>query len=325
MKKNVLFLLIIAIISVKSSCSKNDFLSEDNTPGTPNKLVATAISATAVQITWDQYYINGGPPTSRILYRKGPNDANFKNISDNLEPKVYQFKDSIGLVGGTEYTYRLIAFFNAVQSKPKDATVTTLSAAASLPNVTIGTQVWALQNLDIATYRNGDPIPQVTTKAQWIATRTGAWCYFNFDPTYGPIYGKIYNRFAVDDTRGLAPLGWRIPTSTDWYTLRDSQGGKAVAGDKLKSTTSRWTSSSYSTPSNTSGFTGVPGGYVTPESFNPADGGEGVFWTSTDSTYSSGSSTIQGRIHFFLYNGTSELYNSVDSANTGYSVRVIKN
>jgi uncharacterized protein (TIGR02145 family) len=323
MKKNVLILLIIGIISVKSTCSKeDDILAMDHTPGTPNKLVATAISATAVQITWDQYYINGGPSTSRILARKGPNDVNFKNISDNLDPSVTQFKDSIGLVGGTEYTYRLIAFYNAVQSKPKDATVTTLSAAASLPNVTIGSQIWALQNLDVATYRNGEPIPQVTTKARWIATRTGAWCYFNFDSTYGPIYGKIYNRFAVDDARGLAPLGWRIPTSTDWYTLRASQGGKAVAGDKLKSTTSRWTASSYSTPSNTSGFTGLPSGYVTPESLNPLDGSQGSFWTSTDSTYNT---NIQGRIFFFLYNGTSELYNSVDSANMGYSVRVIKN
>ena len=319
MKKTKLFLLFIVVISILSSCEKTPVY----TPPTSSVLIAKALSATAVQITWEGSSTGVNiEQKSRVLTRKGPNDINFIWVSDHLKESVKEFKDTIGLVAGTTYTYRLIGFFNAIQSEPNDVIVTTLPAAAALPNVTIGTQVWALKNLEIATYRNGDPIPQVTSKAQWIATRTGAWCYFNFDSTYGTIYGKIYNRYAVDDSRGLAPLGWRIPSSTDWYTLRASQGGKSVAGDKLKSTTSRWTASSNSTPSNTSGFTGVPGGYVNTQAFNAEDGNQGTFWTSTDSTYSS---NIQGRIFFFLFNGTQELYNNIDTANNGYSVRVIKN
>jgi uncharacterized protein (TIGR02145 family) len=74
-------------------------------------------------------------------------------------------------------------------------------------SVTIGSQIWMKKNLDVDHYRNGDPIPQITDTIQWARLTTGAWCYNNNDPAIGTIYGKLYNWYAVNDPRGLAPEG----------------------------------------------------------------------------------------------------------------------
>ena len=76
--------------------------------------------------------------------------------------------------------------------------------------VTIGTQVWMTKNLDVATFRNGDPIPEATTEGDWKAyasAEEAAWCYYDNDPKNGKKYGKLYNWYAVNDPRGLAPNG----------------------------------------------------------------------------------------------------------------------
>src|ERR1035437_9378616 len=80
------------------------------------------------------------------------------------------------------------------------------------PPVSTCSQIWMLKNLEVTTYRNGDPIPQVTNRGAWDRLSTGAWCYYNNDPAMGAIYGKLYNWYAVNDPRGLAPAGWHIPS-----------------------------------------------------------------------------------------------------------------
>ncbi len=133
--------------------------------------------------------------------------------------------------------------------------------AVSPDEVVIGTQVWKTKNLDVATYRNGDPIPQVTDPAAWSALTTGAWCYYENNTADGPVYGKLYNWYAVNDSRGLAPLGYHIPTDTEWTTLTTFLGGVGVAGGKMKATgTSVWISPNTDA-TNSSGFTGLPAGY----------------------------------------------------------------
>jgi hypothetical protein len=88
-----------------------------------------------------------------------------------------------------------------------------------IATTTICDQTWMVKNLDVDHYRNGDPIPQVTDPAAWAALTTGAWCYYYNDPAIGAIYGKLYNWYAVNDPRGLAPVGWHIPTEPEWITL----------------------------------------------------------------------------------------------------------
>ena len=124
--------------------------------------------------------------------------------------------------------------------------------------ITIGSQVWTSKNLDVATYRNGDVIPQVQDKAAWKALTTGAWCYYDNDSTNGPKYGKLFNWYAVNVARGLAPTGFHIPTDAEWTVLLDSLGGIVEAGIKMKSSTD-WYQNGNGT--NSSGFSGLPGGW----------------------------------------------------------------
>jgi uncharacterized protein (TIGR02145 family) len=80
--------------------------------------------------------------------------------------------------------------------------------------------VWSSKNLDVARYRNGDIIPQVTNATQWAALTTGAWCWYNNDSaTYAATYGRLYNWYAVNDVRGLAPQGYHIPSDAEWNKL----------------------------------------------------------------------------------------------------------
>jgi uncharacterized protein (TIGR02145 family) len=101
--------------------------------------------------------------------------------------------------------------------------------------VTIGNQIWTSKNLDLATYRNGDLIPQVQDEEAWANLTTGAWCYYKNDTSNGIKYGKLYNWYAVHDSRGLAPKGFHIPTDAEWTTLINYLGGEIDAGTKLKS------------------------------------------------------------------------------------------
>ena len=98
--------------------------------------------------------------------------------------------------------------------------------------VTIGTQVWMTKNLDLATFRNGDPIPEAKTDEEWEKAgenKQPAWCYYDNDPANGAKYGKLYNWYAVIDSRGLAPVGYHIPSDADWTKLNDFLGGEGVA------------------------------------------------------------------------------------------------
>lgn len=86
---------------------------------------------------------------------------------------------------------------------------------------------------------------------------TGGWCYYNNDTANGRVYGKLYNWYAVNDPRGLAPQGWRIPSNGEWTTLTTFLGGAYPAGYKMKAGTIDWIPYGGS---NSSSFTGLPGG-----------------------------------------------------------------
>jgi uncharacterized protein (TIGR02145 family) len=94
------------------------------------------------------------------------------------------------------------------------------------------------RNLDVDRFRNGDLIPHIESDEEWIkAGENGqpAWYYYDNDPEYEKKYGKLYNWYAVNDPRGLASKGWRVPSNEEWTTLINFLGGKEVAGHKMKS------------------------------------------------------------------------------------------
>jgi len=143
--------------------------------------------------------------------------------------------------------------------------------------VNICNQTWTKSNLNVSKYRNGDIIPQVTDFTSWTSLITGAWCYYSNVTANGVVYGKLYNWYAVNDSRGLAPAGYHIPSDMEWGRLMTCLGGNAQAGDKLKEVgTAHWQGPNSGT--NTSGFTALPGGYV---SNNSVGIGEAGYWWST--------------------------------------------
>jgi len=140
------------------------------------------------------------------------------------------------------------------------------------PTVNIGAQTWMQKNLNVSKYKNGDIIPQVTNATQWAALTTGAWCWYNNDSaTYAATYGKLYNWYAVNDPRGLAPEGWHMPSDGEWNKLvkfldlnADTSGvflQSNLAGGTLKEAgLLNWSSPNIGA-TNISGFSGLPGGY----------------------------------------------------------------
>jgi len=187
----------------------------------------------------------------------------------------------------------------------------------SISSVTICNQVWMNKNLDVSTYRNGDPIPEVTDTAQWANLTTGAWCYYNNDPANGAIYGKLYNWYAVNDPRGLAPQGWHIPTDAEWTTLSTLLGGDAAAGGKMKTTgTTRWTTPNTSA-TNESGFAGLPGGARYYDGTFSTVGGYGYWWSATENN-----STKASFRRLDYDNGSLNSYNNRKII--GFSVRLVK-
>jgi uncharacterized protein (TIGR02145 family) len=145
--------------------------------------------------------------------------------------------------------------------------------------IKIGTQNWMCKNIDVSTYRNGDAIPQVQDVTEWARLTTGAWCYYENKSENGSTYGKLYNWYAVNDNRGLAPEGFHIPSDEEWTILTDYLGGKDLAGTKMKSI-SGWLDNGNGT--NASGFAGFPGGY---RNFNGAFinvGYDGYWWSSSE-------------------------------------------
>jgi len=185
-------------------------------------------------------------------------------------------------------------------------------ATMNIRAVKICNQTWMVKNLDVDHYRNGDKIPEVKDSAKWTKLTTGAWCYYKNDPAYGAVYGKLYNWFAVNDPRGLAPLGWHIPSVTEFKVLTDCLGGDSIAGGKMKeSGTTHWNSpNNFAT--NSSGFTGLPGGSRNFDAIFNVIGDVGVLW----------SSSYNWTYYLHKYNG--KLFKFSDNKRTGFTVRCIK-
>lgn len=102
------------------------------------------------------------------------------------------------------------------------------------PVVTIGNKVWMAANLQVSRYRNGDPIPVVTDSTAWRRQTTGAWCYYNNDSLYNAAHGKLYNWYAINDTRNIAPEGWHIPTNEEINALIAELEKTPANAEKLK-------------------------------------------------------------------------------------------
>jgi uncharacterized protein (TIGR02145 family) len=183
--------------------------------------------------------------------------------------------------------------------------------------IQIGDRTWMAENLNVTTFKNGDPIPEAKTSEEWeVAGRNGqpAWCYYLNDPRNEQKYGKLYNWYAVNDARGLAPNGWNVADDEDWYAIAKQSGGMSKAGLNLKSAIG-WDLNGSGL--NIMGFNGHPGGYRTSDGTFRGIGSIGNWWCSKEAN----STLAWYRNLYSVYN---DLGRTSGNKSLGLSVRCIK-
>jgi uncharacterized protein (TIGR02145 family) len=191
--------------------------------------------------------------------------------------------------------------------------------------IVIGSQEWMAENLKTSTYRNGNNIPNITNSL-WFSLNNGAFCNYNNETTGECPLGKLYNWYAVVDSRNLCPTGWHIPTNQEWNNLIGELDPNSntianvvqstIAGGKLKSTeTNNWISPNVS-PNNESGFSGLGGGGRYFNGYFDI-GNYGIWWSST--SVDSGSAWSR-----FLYHNNGDIAKSSNLKQDGFSVRCLR-
>ena len=201
-----------------------------------------------------------------------------------------------------------------------------------------GNQVWTVENAEMVTYRDGTPIPQVTDNTEWENLTTGAWAYYNNDPTKPRLY-NWYAVMGIHDTdpntpnKELAPEGWHVPTDAEWTTLEEHLIANGYNYDgsttenkiaKAMASTTGWNSSTNTgapgnnqSTNNSSGFNAFPEGNRNNYDSFDDEGFVAIFWSSTELNTSYAWSRN-------LLNGYSNLYRYSDSLQDGFSVRFVR-
>jgi uncharacterized protein (TIGR02145 family) len=245
------------------------------------------IDVNTAQCSGQVYRDGGAPVTDRgACWSTAPNPTIVDSKTmDGIGTGVF-WSTLTDLTQGTKYYVRTYATNSVGTTYGNEVNFFTTSS------VDIGTQTWTSSNLDVTTYRDGTPIPQVTDLVQWGALTTGAWCYYDNDPANGAVYGKLYNWYAVagiydsasrtDSSlrKKFAPQGWHVPSLTEWNELLTTLGGVEVAGGKMKEEgTMHWVSPNVNA-TNSNGFTALPGGA---RYYSSAHIGErSNWWTATE-------------------------------------------
>jgi uncharacterized protein (TIGR02145 family) len=188
--------------------------------------------------------------------------------------------------------------------------------------IKIGTQIWMAENLNVSTFLNGDPISEAKTDEEWKkagVAKKPAWCYLNNDSN-NIKYGKLYNWYAVQDARGLAPKGWHVSGEADWQKMINYLGGNERAPAKLKAGNG-WTIDILS--NNESGFAGLPGNWRTGDGIFLTGIQSGCWWTTSYKNY------IDAAMLYTLYvHGKPPLLDLAGTGSNkkiGASVRCVKN
>ncbi len=197
--------------------------------------------------------------------------------------------------------------------------------------VTIGTQVWMVENLKTTKYRDGSPIPNITDYSEWSNLANGAYCNYNNNVAIGDKYGKLYNWYAANDSRNIAPTGWHVPTDDEWTTLEKYvKANIGTSGSVAKPLAAKtdWDTQTEKGPitmvgaigndltkNNDSGFTALPAGFRC-EFQDFSDIGYDCYWWCSGSTY-----------YRSLYCHSDYLHSSYEANRykwVGYSIRCIK-
>jgi len=194
--------------------------------------------------------------------------------------------------------------------------------------IKIGDQWWMAENLKVTHYRNGDSIPNVTDAGEWQGLSMGAYCSYDNDEGQVSTCGRLYNWYAANDNRNIAPEGWHIPSDEEWKQMEmylgmsqaeaDGEGYRGTnEGGKLKEAgTIHWFGPNIGA-TNESGFTALPGGYRYTINFHDK-GHYAGFWSSTEND-SHDKAWWRG-----LYRNLANVGRGSNNKQDGFSVRCVK-
>lgn len=205
--------------------------------------------------------------------------------------------------------------------------------------VKLGDEIWMGKNLDVATFRNGDSIPEAKTNEEWVKAfeqSKPAWCYYNNDPKNGLQYGRLYNWYAVTDPRMLAPEGWTIPSRSAWESLKqycDTSYGTNIDIENLENTRfgtveliDRKDWDTLCKGNNKSRFTGLPGGYRDSTGNFLYFGNYTGWWSDTDGANKNFTNPNKDlkQAYVFLVTIIGQDYHNGASHACGFSVRCVR-
>ena len=178
----------------------------------------------------------------------------------------------------------------------------------SYKTVTIGTQTWFAENLKITKYNDGTSIPIVKDNKQWQYLTNPAYNEY-IDTAANSKYGKLYNWYAINPTtngnKNVCPIGWHVPTDTEWTLLTDYLGGESVAGGKMKIIGTKDWKTPNTGATNLCMFNAFPSGGIGLPINNGNIGGDGNWWSTTE--YTKDSESAFSRI-LTSYNSVAKTY-----------------
>ena len=280
----------------------------------PTNLIAVYIDDQSIQLTWsDNSSFEKG---FKII--RNENSNNWLVIAD-LPSNTSKYTDT-GINFLNRYYYRVYAYtINNLSNysntaEPVSPEMTDIDGNV-YHTIKIGNQVWMAENLKVTKYRDGTAIPNITNNIDWTSLSTGAYGVYDNDETNKNLYGYLYNYYAVDDSRNIAPEGWHVPTDDEWTTLIDFLGGSSISGGKMKEAGTAYWNNPNSGATNESGFTALPGGYRGYVYNNM--GNYSFFWSSTESS----NADAWTRFLYYNYSGISRNYYDKTG---GCSVRCIR-
>jgi uncharacterized protein (TIGR02145 family) len=260
-----------------------------------------------------------------VCWDTNPTPAIADNVTSDSSGTGSFISSLTGLTAGTPYYVRAYATNSAgvgyggvvpFKTDASSNTVTDIDGNV-YQIVTIGTQVWMVENLKVTHYRNGNEIPNVTVPTTWQGLTTGACCEYNNDINNVATYGRLYNWYSVNDSRNIAPAGWHVPSDEEWQILVDYLGDSVVAGGKIKEIgTTHWVSPNTGA-TNESGFSGLPGGCRYSNGNFLYMGSYAYYWSSTEYN----SDNAWDRYLGFNY---SQVSHDCNYKQRGFSVRCVR-
>lgn len=275
--KNVAYVFICILLFSFTDCKKDN--------AKPNNFIAINFSGSGASILVDSVRVENMMKCESITLKGSDTlrlreSSDAKNTKSNSSDLVYTTGDLFMFVGYSEEKYVTISILKPTKSETVAFSFTPCEDADGncYPVVQIGTQLWMAENLKTVKYRNGDIIQNISNG--WTALSTGAYCNYNNDQSNSALYGKLYNWYAINDRRSIAPVGWHIPSNSEWDALCTYLGGVNVSGGKLKSKCpSLWNSPNLG-GTNESGFNSLPGGFRDANGIFMEKGTWATYWYS---------------------------------------------